>query len=381
MSMNNSVMFLRERITRISRTLSEASRRAIKLTEQTPVFRKLLRGPLSCSIARDEMSFKALQGEWEELFARAAVQTPFLRYSWLQLCWNRQRNVNGTSLFIVVVRKHDRPVLMAPLVERERRLLFLDSLTPQYNDVLVEDSGDAPVYVDYFWKVLCGLRTVRHLESKWTRDDSILARHLAKARKESGGGIWRAPFIDFSKFDNWEGYLQGLPGKLRQGHRRRLRNLQRCGAVEFRMANAQSCSSDMAWIFAQKRRWADRMGKSDVWIRAPATEEFFTAAAREGIESGRTWLTVLSVDGATIAATLAFREGSTLYGSKDGYDPAWHTYSPGRMLKVLTFERAFEHGIQKVDLMIGGYPWKIELANGMIRVRSRTVRLRERARK
>ena len=270
---------------------------------------------------------------------------------------------------------------MAPLVKRERSLLFLDSLTPQYNDVLVEDSDDAPAYVDYFWKVLCGLRSVRRLESKWIRDDSPFAGHLAKARKESGGGIWRAPFIDFGKFDNWEAYLQSLPGKLRQGHRRRLRNLQRCGAVEFRMANAESCSSDMAWIFAQKRQWADRMGKSDRWIRAPATEEFFAAAAREGIESGRTWLTVLSVDGATIAATLAFLDGSTLYGSKDGYDPAWHTYSPGRMLKLLTFERAFQEGIRKIDLMIGGYPWKLELANGMIRVRSRKVRLRQRAKR
>jgi len=361
--------------------VSAASRRAIRLTRQAPVLRRLLPSSLSYSIVGDETSFSALQGEWEELFARAAVQTPFLRYSWLQLCWNRQRNINGTSLFIVVVRKHDRPVLMAPLVKRERSLLFLDSLTPQYNDVLVEDSDDAPAYVDYFWKVLCGLRSVRRLESKWIRDDSPFAGHLAKARKESGGGIWRAPFIDFGKFDNWEAYLQSLPGKLRQGHRRRLRNLQRCGAVEFRMANAESCSSDMAWIFAQKRQWADRMGKSDRWIRAPATEEFFAAAAREGIESGRTWLTVLSVDGATIAATLAFLDGSTLYGSKDGYDPAWHTYSPGRMLKLMTFERAFQEGIRKIDLMIGGYPWKLELANGMIRVRSRKVRLRQRAKR
>ena len=69
--------------------VSAASRRAIRLTRQAPVLRRLLPSSLSYSIVGDETSFSALQGEWEELFARAAVQTPFLRYSWLQLCWNR----------------------------------------------------------------------------------------------------------------------------------------------------------------------------------------------------------------------------------------------------------------------------------------------------
>jgi CelD/BcsL family acetyltransferase involved in cellulose biosynthesis len=142
------------------------------------------------------------------------------------------------------------------------------------------------------------------------------------------------------------------------------------------MADGSTCSSDMAWLFAEKRQWHDRMGKSSKWLKAPETEELFTAAAREGIDSGRTWLMVLSVDGATIAAALAFLEGSTLYGSKDAYDPAWHAYSPGRMLKLLIFERAFQEGIRKIDLAVGRYPWKDELASGMIMVRNRKVRLR-----
>jgi CelD/BcsL family acetyltransferase involved in cellulose biosynthesis len=380
MLMSKNVMPLREQIARVRRILSGARRRAIRLIERIPVLKRLL--PLSLSIVSDEASFIALQKEWEDLFARSAVQMPFLRYWWLQQSWKRRRDTNETSLFVVVVRKYGRPVLMAPLLKRECSLLFLDSLTPQYNDVLIENSAKAPKYVDYFWNTLCGMRSAKYFESKWVRDDSPLARYLAKARRdESPGGIWRAPFIDLEKFDDWDAYLQSLPAKLRQGHRRRLRNLQRSGTVEFRMANAESCASDMAWMFAQKRQWADRMDKSDRWIRASATEEFFTAAAREGIESGRTWLTVLSVDGATIAAILAFRDGSTLYGSKDGFDPAWHAYSPGRMLKLMTFERAFQEGVRKIDMMLGGYPWKLELANGMMRVRSRTVYLRKRAKK
>ena len=332
---------------------------------------------LSYSIVRDEMSFNALQSEWEDLFQRAAVQTPFLRYSWLRLCWDRQRDIHGTSLFIVVVRKHDRPVLIAPFVLRPRgrswQLSFLDSLTWQYNDVLVEDSVDASVYVDYFWETLAGMRSIRRFVSKWVREDSPLVSHLAAARQASKVASNRAPLIDLTKFGAWEVYFHSLSSHLRRDHGRRLRNLEKRGAVEFRMADGSTYSSDMAWLFAQKRHWLERKGKSSTWFKAPGTEELFTAAAREGLSSGRTWLTVLSVDGETIAAKLGFREGSTLYMSKTAYDPAWDTYSPGRTLTLLTIERAFQEGLQKCDLMMGRGALKDRLATGAIKARSQKI--------
>jgi CelD/BcsL family acetyltransferase involved in cellulose biosynthesis len=319
------------------------------------------------------MSFKALQGEWEELFARAAVRTPFLRYSWVQLCWNRPRNIKGTHLFIVIVRKKDRPVLIAPLVRRGPRLSFLDSLTPQYNDVLVEGSDEASAYVDYFWKVLRDLRSVRYLTAQGVRDDSLLAVHLATARQISTGPRLKASFINLEKFGDWETYLQSR--SVRRDHRYQLRRLEKLGAVTLRMANCSSCSSDMAWLFAHKRKSLDPMDPSTKWVGAPGTEQFFTAAAKEGIESGRTWLTVLSIDGATIASTLGFREGSTLYLSKMTYDHDWHRYSPGRTQSLLTIARAFQGGLREVDLGFGRYMWKTWVSTGSRRAWNTKVQL------
>jgi CelD/BcsL family acetyltransferase involved in cellulose biosynthesis len=330
---------------------------------------------LSYTITRNEASFEALQSEWEDLFRRAAIQTPFLRYFWLRRCWDLQRHVEEITPFIIVIREQARPVLIAPFIKRGTSLSFMDSLTPQYNDVLVEDCVNTSAYVDFFFDTLGRLRSVRRLVSTWVRDDSALAQRLATASQSSQERTYKAPFIDFEKFAHWDAYFQSLSPKLRQGHRRRLRNLQKRGAVELRMATNSTCSSDMAWLFAQKRQWLEREGKSAKWLAAPGMEEFFTEAAKEGIDSGRTWLTVLLVEGTIIAATLAFQQGTTLYGSKDAYDPAWHVYSPGRMLKLLTFERAFQNGIRKIDLMIGGYAWKEELATGVIKVRNRKVRL------
>jgi len=337
--------------------VSKAARRVASLTRPPP--------PLSYSIIREETAFQALQSEWEELYRRAALQTPFLRYSWLRLCWDRQRNIDGTSLFITVVRKHGRPVLIAPFRLRARRLSFLDSLTPQYNDLLIEDSADESKYVDYLWQNLRRLRGIRGFRPKWVREDSPLLPHLDMDRLSPRV----ASYIDLTKSGDWHGYWNSLPAKFRRDHRRRLRNLKNRGAVAIRISNINTCVDDASWLFSQKREWLDRKGKSSTWLKAPGTEELFTAAAKEGIESGRTWLTVLSVDGTTIAAKLSFREGTTLYVSKAAYEPAWHAYSPGRTLQLHTIERAFLHGIRKCDLMIGGQGWlKDKLATGKITV-------------
>ncbi len=357
---------------RMRSMISEVGRGLIRRTGLAPIVRTLLRPALSHSIIRDETSFDALEPEWEDLFGRAIGRTPFMRYSWLRLCWEHRRK--KSRLHIVVMRKHDRPVLIAPLIRRGRSLTFLDSATPQYNDVLVEESAETPKYLDSLFRMLSN-HSAQHLVSKWVRDDSPIAPLLAAAPQEIAPASYQTAFIDLNGFGDWDAYLQSLSSKLRQGYRRRLRNLQKRGAVEFRMASASTCSSDMAWIFDQKRQWLDRMGKSGKWLREAATEELFTAAARQGIDSGQTWLTVLSVDGATIAASLAFQQGKTLYGSKDAYAPDWHEYSPGRMLKLMTFERAFQHGIRVIDLMTGRYPWKDEFATGKATVTNRRIGL------
>ena len=330
---------------------------------------------LTHSIIRDDASLQALEIEWEDLFKRAAVQTPFLRYSWVRLCRDSQHASGGTTLFLVVVRKHDRPVLIAPLVRRKEKLSFLDSATPQYNDVLVEDSVDASLYVDYLWQILHRVRPIRRFVSKWVRDDSLLVKHLAGAQQAKKVISYGAPFIALGKFDNWKAYLNSLGKNLRHDHGRQLRNFAKRGALDFRMSNDSTCCSDMAWLFAQKRQWLETKGKLSPWLRASATEELFTAAARQGIHSGRTWLAALSVDGETIAALLGFQEGSTLYVSKTAYDPAWRVYSPSRTLLLLTVERAFQQGLGKIDLMIGRYPWKEKLATGTIKVTKRAIRL------
>lgn len=342
---------------------------------------------LQHSVVGDETEFAALEADWNDLFARAEVQMPFLRYSWSRLCWERQRTIRGTRLFVVVVRDGQRPVLIAPLVARRsglwrQDLSFLDSATPQYNDLLVA-SDDAPRYVSYLWQMLNNRPRARRFAASWVRDDSPLAPYLRAAAYEERSH--EAPFIDLTKFETWEHYMQFLPMNLRRDHRKQVRRLERSG-VAFAASDQQSFAKSIAWLFAQKRDWLERenmkivqlqrRGKTHKWLSDPETEKLFAAMAKEGMDSGRVWVNTLgAADGTTVAACLCVREGSILYGSKIAYDPAWHSYSPERTLMLLNIERAFREGLQKVDLMIGGQSHKTRLATGVTMVWTRRIDL------
>ena len=193
---------------------------------------------LSHSTVRDDLSFEALQDDWASLFQRAAIKTPFLRYSWMRLCWERHRRIRSTRLLIIVVREDGKVVLIAPFLTRPSLVIykavsFLDSLTPQYNDVLVEQSAHASEYLDYLWKALRSVRRVRALNADWVRADSFFVRPLLEAKSASKATSHRATEIDLCQFDGWRGYIHSRSQKLRSDHGRQLRNLGKRGLVKF----------------------------------------------------------------------------------------------------------------------------------------------------
>jgi CelD/BcsL family acetyltransferase involved in cellulose biosynthesis len=300
-----------------------------------------------------------------------------LRYSWLRRCWERQRTVHGTSLFIVALREGGRTVLIAPFVMRpcgfwRRELSFLDSLTPQYNDVLVV-SGDCARYLDSLWRLLHTMPRIERFAANWVRDDSVLSPDLRDGASKQKA-VLEAPFIDLTKFASWDEYQRSLSPSLQVDHRRQQRRLARAGAA-FRASDDRSYSNDMAWLFAEKLNWLERTGAESKWLTAPGTERFFTAAVCDFMASGRLWLTTFAASGATIAACLCVREGETLYLSKIAYDRAWHSFSPARTLILLAIERAFHEGLKRCDLMIGADAWKQRLETGRVAVRNLRVKL------
>jgi CelD/BcsL family acetyltransferase involved in cellulose biosynthesis len=70
---------------------------------------------LDIDVIRDPAAFRALQGAWQDLFARALRPHFFQRFDWLWDAWEQVAAPKGRQLFIVVGRVDGRVVLILPL--------------------------------------------------------------------------------------------------------------------------------------------------------------------------------------------------------------------------------------------------------------------------
>jgi CelD/BcsL family acetyltransferase involved in cellulose biosynthesis len=339
-------------------------------------------GDVEVEVVRSEHRFVAIRPEWDSLLQRAVVHSPFLRHDWLRVCWQRHRDRGGGSPSIIVLRDAGRAVLIAPFLAQPRLLVlrnlyFLDSLTPQYNDLLVEDSAEAAHYVEHLARFLQKQWRVRRMRLNYLRSDSALDAAIRPCRQRVLQ-TYAAPYIELHHFRDWEHYFESRSANLRQTHRRALRRLEKKGVMP-RFVEKSDVAREVRWLFARKREWVAQRAPGSTWLSASGTEELFVQAACDGYDSGWTWLTVLTTGTDTVAALLAFREHGTLYFSKTAYDPAWAGLSPGRTLLLHNVERALQHRLRKFDLMLGKGFGKERLADTSAVVTSRKIWLHEKA--
>jgi hypothetical protein len=92
----------------------------------------------------------------------------------------------------------------------------------------------------------------------------------------------------------------------------------------------------------------------------PSVTDFYICLARREADLGQLRLSFLRVGGKRIAFNYLLQNGNKLYAVKIGYDPQYHTYSPGNMLLNLILKDACARGVQEYDLLGGDDDWKFE---------------------
>jgi CelD/BcsL family acetyltransferase involved in cellulose biosynthesis len=92
----------------------------------------------------------------------------------------------------------------------------------------------------------------------------------------------------------------------------------------------------------------------------PAVAEFYVQLARRQADLGQLRLTFLRVAGERVAFNYLLQKAQKLYAVKIGYDPRYHSYSPGNMLLNLILKDACSRGIDEYDLLGGNDDWKFE---------------------
>lgn len=332
-------------------------------------------------VLRDLPSFLALRDEWEGLRERSRFATVFLSHKWLRLSWELGWRRFPNQLRIVLVREKGELVMAGAFVVFLFRgwpaVHFLDSGSPQADDVLYVASGDVAARAQSMLTALRrSLPFPMTLRARRMRDDCpLLAAASARGWRSRTRQHTISTTLELTDHADYEAYEQSLSGKTRGGHRRHLRKLMELEDFSYRRETGEERFVALRWLLDRKREWLDRKGLSGNWLRDRSFDRFVDALLR-GEDVPEFWVLTMRTGERIIAAKLCFVERETLNYSKITHDPEFDRLSPGFTANMLMIREAFVAGFSRIDLGHGNFNTKSRLSKRTHEVMAARIEMR-----
>ena len=308
----------------------------------------------------------------DDLLAQSSSRSVFLTADWLRT-W---LEVFGASHDILSLAFHSGGELvgLAPLaVARQpgvvplRRLLVmgqrptsgehLDAIAlPGYETAVAEALADGLTGpLRRRWDVLTFQRVLA---------DAPVLRHLPAALGHHGCPVDVLPTGD-SPYVSVPGpggnLLAGKSKNFREQARQTRRRVHQLGQVELQVVGSDL---DLDTGFAElvslhRSRWADASS-----FDTPDKLRFHQRLSERFVDRGQLYLSVLSVDGATIGARYDFVYDQRMWCIQGGWNPAHSAARPGMFLTEAALEWAMSHGLREYDFLGGASEYKTRWSTG-----------------
>jgi CelD/BcsL family acetyltransferase involved in cellulose biosynthesis len=243
-----------------------------------------------------------------------------------------------------------------------RRIGFLHNDHTPRTDIVV-----AGPYAEAYQTIWNALLTDRDswdvLQLSQLPDDSPVPNAIAALAAADGYTVetWRggdSPYLTLT--GDWSTYFKSRSPKFRQNVRNRLSRLTRVGepTLEVLRDPVSICRAfDDVWRL-EDSGWKHDAGtaiSSDTAVRY-----FYSLLAKRAAASGWLRLLFLTVDGRRIAVSYGSSYRNRLLLFKTGYDPAFATCSPFKVLTCFAIRHAYEEGMSEVDFLGDAEPWKLD---------------------
>jgi CelD/BcsL family acetyltransferase involved in cellulose biosynthesis len=313
-------------------------------------------------------AFARLEGEWNAAVERAGIRHPFLRHEWLLTWW--ECFGAGRRLHIVIVRSGSSIVAIAPLLAETarmygvpiRRLRLLHNDHTPRADFIVAGRGE-----DAYRAIWSALRADRErwdvLQLGQLPVESPTRDYMTALAAADGctTGIWRSsdsPYLPLA--GTWDAFERGLPAKFRQNLRNRVSRLRKIGepTLEVIDGGAMAAAACEDAIRLEESGWKRQAGTAI--CSDAAVHRFYTRLAGRAAAGGWLRLMFLTVGGRRIATSYSFSYDRRLFLCKTGYDPAYETCAPFKLLTYFALRDAFGRDVVEMDFLGDTEPWKRE---------------------
>jgi CelD/BcsL family acetyltransferase involved in cellulose biosynthesis len=166
--------------------------------------------------------------------------------------------------------------------------------------------------------------------------------------------------------DDWDAlYEAKVSAKRRSSTRRRLKQLEERGAVEFpEVRSSKDLEAALSDVFRlHALRWG---GLQDGSGFATGTGVAFHRTVLGALaEQGIVRLVMVRLEGRAIAFALAFALAGRLYGYRMAFDPSFARYSPGLLALQNLLASASREGLRRVEFLGAADTFKLELADDL----------------
>lgn len=299
--------------------------------------------------------FDRFAPEWARLLEAVPGASPFLHPAW-HAVWLRHFGAEASPVFLSVRREERLIGAMAFDMRPGRAMDLGDHNVRDYGGPLAlpgEEHAVAEGVLEWLREDLTGSAEFRGIPT-----GSTMSVALADAA-DSGG--WRnereyeavCPGVDLP--ETFEEYVAALSKKDRHELRRKMRNFEAAGTVEFETrTEGGDAVADLLRLMRASREDKDE-------FLTLAMEAFFHDVADTFAQLGMLRIGRLSLDDHLVASTFAFDTCGVTYLWNSGYDPEFTHLSVGLVSKAHAIEAAIRAGQRRFDFLRGDEDYKRRL--------------------
>lgn len=322
-----------------------------------------------------------LQGKWDEVVA-ANGGPVYLTWHWVRTWWSVYCEKRALRILLFWSGEELVGVLpmylerfgISPLSARIARIVGANIPPKCFNPPICPARADQilAMAVEHLLSVeRCDLVSLGPVSLKWP---CVWKLKSSAATSCAGLTLDYVPRDVVTVFDlpgKFEDYLASLDSGERTNRRRRLRQLEKLGAVSTDIVSSPLEVEREFERFAEHHReqWKV-LGKGGHFISWPRGLEFHRALVRQQGLLGRVRFFRLLLNGEVIANRYAYAFGETIYSELPSRNVGapWDKLGLGGTAYLKFFEAAIDLGFHRIDTGLGTYDNKLQLGGSSIEV-------------
>ena len=317
--------------------------------------------PLQTTAITSE-EFDLIRAEWNDLLARSACDSVFLRWEWIHSWWNIFKT--GRALLILAARLDGRLVGIAPFYldstgpSGTRVLRFCsEELSPDYMDVFAERGREEDVARaivndliaragEWDQIVLDHLRA----ESSLLRDPSLFRNYPHTSRTSS-----QCPYIKIEgAFDD---YYRSRSRLASFGLKKKLKILLEEKVIHRIAGDEEEVTRGIGALFDFHEK-KTRLSGIRSNLLSPGVRQFHEDVSRHFFQEKILRLHLLCDGKTPVSAIYAFDFNGKIFIFQTGFDPDWSKWSVGAVLFYVCVRQAFQDGLTEFDFLKGTESYK-----------------------